>query len=350
MKSKKFEDLLERIPLDAKHEVTRFVTNLEDPNLFYDRIGEYTSVEELQSNYQKEMEDPFSRNVFLISPTGLGMGEVWIAWLVQGAIISGGGEHYDVSLNDKKYEVKAYNFTKHYRTKEWQLGKYSGPWRLGNAGAMSNFKFVENLLYNAEIAHRISDSEIDHPDVKKMKSLVEKMEKGSKYGMVGDFARGEVNQKKMRWMIEFINTAHLYVNRNKSNYNIVSFGSTTPGNPDVYYLVDEMNEDQLNGESFNIIRRVDMEDHSDPVVFDRMLVKSRYVRDGIKSMVDDINDGIAKVEEKYSGVEFMVFRKEELNITPRLKKIENRTKKGLLEAVGDVFNLSSASVRVKEQV
>ena len=111
-----------------------------------------------------------------------------------------------------------------------------------------------------------------------------------------------------------------------------------------------MTADQLDSGKFEIIRQVNMNDHNDPVVFDRILSKSKYIREGVKSMIDDINDDIKKVEEKYSGIQFVVFRKSQINITSTLKKIENRTKKGLLEAVGEVFNLSSASVRVKEEV
>lgn len=340
--------LLERVPLDAKKVISSFIEDLEDPNQFTSRIGSYSSMEELKENYLSEMQDEFSKKVFLLTAKGMGMGEIWSAWLIKDAILSGGGEHYDLTVGEKRYEIKAYNFAKHYKTKEWQLAKYSGPWRLGNAGAMSNFKFVENLLYNAEIAHKIQDSEIDHPDVKKMKSLVSKMEKGSKYQMIGDFARGEVSQKKMKLMIEFINTAHLYVNRSDTQYNIVTFASTTPGFADVNYLIKDKGSNELDG-SFEIIRKIDMEDHSDPFVFDRILTKSRYIREGVKAMIDDINRDIEKVEDKYSGIDFVVFRKEQMNITPNLKKIENRTKKGLKQAVGDVFNLSSASVRVKEQ-
>jgi hypothetical protein len=341
--------LLDRIPLDAKKQLESFLLDLSEPeiNEFVSKIGKYSSMREMRDDYNVEIQNKLSQEVFLLNAKGIGMGEIWCAWLIKDAVLSGGGEHYDVIVGSKKYEIKSYNFAKHYRTKEWQLAKYSGPWRLGNAGAMSNFKFVENLLYNANIAHLIQDSKIDHPDVKKMKSLVAKMEKGSKYQMIGDFARGEVNQKKMKWMIEFINTANLYVHRQTGKYNIVTFASTTPGYADVNYLVKDKDTDDLE-ESFEIIRKIDMEDHSDPVVFDRMLTKSKYVREGVKSMIDDINSDIERVEQKYEGVEFVVFRKDSVAITPNLKKINNRTKKGLLDAVGDVFNLSSASVRVKE--
>ena len=347
------EDLYSRIPQSAIWKLKGELGNFSEIELdyFYSKIGTYDSMEQLQKNYHEEISNPISQKIFLFDLKGIGAGEIWCAWLIKNAIISGGGESYDLTVGDNLYEIKAYNFFPHYKTKEKRLYKYNGPWRLGNAGAMTNFKFVDNLIKNAQIAHLVADTEIEHPDVKKMKYLIDKIERKSEtYGMVGDFARGEVSQEKMKWMIEFINTANLYVNRNKTEYDIVNFGSTTPGNPNVTYVVKEMTADQLDSGKFEIIRQVDMNDHNDPVVFDRILSKSKYIREGVKSMIDDINDDITKVEEKYSGIQFVVFRKSGINITDTLKKIENRTKKGLLEAVGEVFQLSSASVRVKEEV
>lgn len=350
---KQLEELYSRIPRSAmwklKGELGNF-TEIER-DYFMQKIGSYESMEELQQNYQDEITNPTSQKVFLMDLKGIGAGEIWCAWLVKGAIISGGSETYDITLGDLKYEVKAYNFGKHWKTKAWQLANYKGPWRLGNAGAMTNFTFVENLLYNAEVAHRIKDTTLDHPDILKMKKLIQNIEDHSKgHGMVGDFARGEVSQKKMRWMIEFINVANNYINRVHTEYDIVTFGSTTPGNPDIAYLIKEATPEQIAKGSFEIVRTVDMYDFNDQVAFDRTLIKSKYIREGVKSMIDDINNDLVKVEQKYSGVQFMVFRKNGIHITSNLQKIQNRTKKGLLDAVGEVFNLSSASVRVKEEI
>ena len=347
------EDLLYRIPHTAGLKLTEELNRLSADELeyFISKIGCYTSMEEVQQNYKDEIENPTSQKIFLLDMKGIGAGEIWCAWLIEGAVISGGGESYDLTVGKDLYEIKAYNFFPHYKTKEKRLYKYSGPWRLGNAGAMTNFTFVEHLLYNAELAHRVMDTNIDHPDVVKMKNLIQRIENQSKsHGMVGDFARGEVSGKKMKLMIEFINTANLYVNRNRTEYDIVTFGSTTPGNPDKSYVVKEMTADQLASGKFEIIREVDMRDHSDPVVFDRILSKSKYIREGVKAMIDDINLDLEGVEQKYSNIKFAVFRKSGINITNNLKKIENRTKKGLIESIGDVFALSSASIRVKEAV
>ena len=323
----------------------------EDQDWFLEKIGQYNTIEELQQNYLYEIGDKRSHRIFLIDVKGIGAGEVWCAWLVKDVVISGGSETFDLTHGDQRYEVKSYNFGKHWKTKEWQLVKYNGPWRLGNAGAMTNFTFVENLLYNAEIAHRMLSTTVDHPDINAMKKIIQKIEDHSKtHSMIGDFARGEVSQKKMKLMIEFINLANTYVNRTHTEYDIVTFGSTTPGNPDIAYVIEERTPEQIADGTFKIVRKVNMYDFNDQVALDRMLIKSKYIREGISAMIDDINNDFIKVEQKYSGVKFIVFRKDMINITERLQKIEERTLEGLLQSVGSIFNLSSASVRVKEKV
>lgn len=349
----KLEDLYSRIPQSAVWKLKGELGNFSQIELdyFHSKIGTYDSIEQLQQNYADEITNPISQKVFLFDVKGIGAGEIWCAWLVKDIQISGGSETFDLTHGDQKFEVKAYNFGKHWKTKKWQLVKYNGPWRLGNAGAMTNFSFVENLLYNAEIAHRMLTTTVDHPDIVKMKAIIQKIEDLSKgHGMIGDFARGEVSQKKMKLMIEFIDLANTYVNRTHTEYDIVTFGSTTPGNPDIAYVIEERTPEQIADGTFKIVRKVDMYDFNDQVALDRMLIKSKYIREGVESMIDDINNDLLKVEQKYSGVKFVVFRKDVINITDQLHKIEDRSMQGLLGAVGSLFNLSSASVRVKEAI
>jgi hypothetical protein len=338
---------------DAKSVINKFIAGLDSTELelFYQKMWSYKSITELQANYKEEIRDPFSQQVFLLEPKGIGAGEIWLSWLIKDVQLSGGGESYDIEFQQKLYEVKAYNFNKHHRTKKKQLATISSPWRLGNAGAMSNFKFVEHLLYNAEIAHKIANVETEDPEIIAMQSLIQKMESMSKkYGMVGDFARGEISGKKLNLMIDFIVLANKHVTKNKNNYDIITFSSTAPGNPDVSYLIKEQSAEDLANGKFEVIRKVDLHDLADPAALNRMLVRSLYIREGIELMVDHVNEGISKVEQKYAGIDFIVFRKEQMNITPKLAKIEERSLKALKSAIGNIFTVSSASVRVKEQI
>jgi hypothetical protein len=67
-------------------------------------------------------------------------------------------------------------------------------------------------------------------------------------------------------------------------------------------------------------------------------------------MIKDINNDICKVEDKYDDVSFIIFRKSGMYISSDLNKIKGNTLQDLKDAVGMVFNVSSASVRVREKV
>lgn len=346
----KLEGLLDRLPLDAKYEVNKFIATLQDPSEFYNRIGEYNSIEELQANYHKEMADPFSQSVFLINPKGLGMGEVWIAWLVKDAVISGGGESFDVLSNGVQYEAKAYNFFPHYKTKVLQLGKYEGVWRLGNAGAISNFKFMKHLCHAVDLAAELSNVDMkSSPELEKALKHIETIKQMSeKYGMSADFLRGEIGKKKMTLMFDVIHLLNLHVSQFKSDYDIVTFGSSGPGNPNIAFKIKPATPEQIAKGQIEIIEPVDEADISNPLMLRRMLVKSKYIREGVSALIQDINEDLDKVEAKYEGVNFIVFRKSGMNISKTIRRIEGTTIKDLKAAVGTVFNVSSASVRVRE--
>lgn len=346
------QNLLERLPLDATKKVIKFYEELSDELKvqFTERIGCYQSIQQLQENYHSEMEDQFSRDIFIIQPKGLGMGEVWIAWLVKDAVISGGGESFDVLSNGVKYEAKAYNFFPHYKTKVLQLGKYEGVWRLGNAGAMSNFTFMQHLIHVVDVCHELLINDIElYGDLKKAVTIIKRIEKQSKkYGMIGDFARGEISKKKMRMIIDVIDLLHKHVSKNQTDYNLVTFASPSPGNPNITYLIEPTTEDNIANGNYKMVGRIDLSDIKNPISLNRMLIKSKYIRNGVQAMINDINNDLNKVESKYEGVNFIIFRKSGMYISNQLKKIKGNTKQDLKDAVGTVFNVSSASVRVRE--
>jgi len=86
-----------------------------------------------------------------------------------------------------------------------------------------------------------------------------------------------------------------------------------------------------------------------------MLVKVDYIRSGLSTLIDDINDGLNNVMNKYKGVTWIVFRKSSMNVSSDIVRVPSASSneealKILNDAYGDIFNVSSASVRVKESL
>ena len=64
--------------------------------------------------------------------TGIGRGEIMIAWIFKGATISGGSQSYDISINGNKYEVK-------------ELGNAKAV-KVGTEGMISKFDFGREIV------------------------------------------------------------------------------------------------------------------------------------------------------------------------------------------------------------
>jgi predicted transcriptional regulator len=114
------------------------------------------------------------------------------------------------------------------------------------------------------------------------------------------------------------------------------------------FLIESTSEEAITKGEFKVIKPVDLSDISNPISLKRMLVKSNYIREGITEMIKDINNDISKVEDKYGDVNFVIFRKSGMYLSSSLNKIKGNTLQDLKDAVGTVFNVSSASVRVRE--
>jgi len=232
-----------------------------------------------------------------------------------------------------------------------QLGKYEGVWRLGNAGAMSNFTFVKHLTHAVDLISELYATPSAHiPELKEVLDIVGEIERLSpKYGMAADFSRGEVSKKKMRMMFKVIHMLNNYVAKHHGDYDIVTFAASTPGNPNMAFKIKPATAEEIAQGKIQIIEPINEYDISDPFILRRMLIKSKYLREGVSAIIADINEDLDLVEAKYEGVNFIIFRKSGMNITNKIRRIEGSTLKDLNEAVGAVFNLSSASVRVREK-
>jgi hypothetical protein len=179
----------------------------------------------------------------------------------------------------------------------------------------------------------------------------------SKYGTSADFKRGEISQAKFKAACDFIVSASNYIALgSQSDYNIVTFSSTSAGNPNLSYILPSgTTKDNIEKLDFKIGDAIDLNNLNSIVSIQRMLVKVDYIRSGLSTLIDDINDGLNNVMNKYKGVTWIVFRKSSMNVSSDIIRVPSASSneealKILNDAYGNIFNVSSASVRVKESV
>lgn len=315
----------------------------KDIDAFVEGLGKYQTIEALGSNFTKELAaSSFSNSLFTMDAKGIGQGELWIAWLVSGARVSGGGESFDITHNEsKQYEVKTYMNS-------------ASPFRLGNAGAASRFTWLRTLRHVAEISEeivKISSIKNIHSEIYDaavtMNSRAEKTP-------AGDFSRGEVSKDLMKSTLNFIDVVNTVLNSRTTGYDLIDIKSTSPGFPNVTLLIEPTSPSDIQAGKFKVIKQVDMGDVSGEEALFRMLTRNEYLRSGITALIRDINIGISEVESKYNKTTFVVFRKGAMNITTKLVKVTGSTSADLLEqygsAAGSVFQMSGALLRVRELV
>jgi len=306
---------------------------------FIEGLGKYSTIEELQPNYLQELgASTFSDRLFNLQPRGIGPGELWLAWLVHGVRVSGAGETFDITHNQtQRYEVKSYTDS-------------HSPFRLGNAGAASRFAWLRKMRQAAEIVEHI----IQLPELKELHARLyaaaEGVDSRGESSAVVDFSRGEISKRLMGSMLNFIRVAHSELANRNTNYDIIQVKSTSPGNPNLSFIIEPITESGIERGEFKIIKSVNMAQINTEEALYRMLAKNEYIRDGIEALVRDINTGIVEVERKYSGTQFVVFRKKSMTITSSLQKIQGAD---ILSQYGAgkraVVGMSGALLRVREK-
>lgn len=315
----------------------------KDIDNFVEGLGKYPTIEALGLNFSKELtSSPFSNSLFTMDAKGIGQGELWIAWLVSGARVSGGGESFDITHNEsKQYEVKTYMDT-------------ASPFRLGNAGAASRFEWLRKLRHVAEISEEI----VKIPSIKNIHAEIFDaavgMNSRAEKTPAGDFSRGEVSKELMKSTLNFIDVVNGVLNNRTTGYDLIDIKSTSPGFPNVTLLIEPASPADIQAGKFKVIKQVNMSDVSGEEALFRMLTKNEYLRSGVTTLIRDINIGISEVETKYNKMTFLVFRKDAMNLSSKLVKVSGSTSADVIAQYGSaadsVFSMSGALLRVREAV
>jgi hypothetical protein len=134
-KTTEFESFISLLPTDAFKGIdlvfNKILSTPQSTEEFFKRIYSLKSVKQITtSDYSKGI----GYDLFVAEPKGLGRGELFIAWLIKDAQISGGGESFDVQYGNEKFEVKDYSKDK------------SSSIRLGTKGKITRFEFWKEIV------------------------------------------------------------------------------------------------------------------------------------------------------------------------------------------------------------
>ena len=138
-----FNTFVKNLPGGASSSaMSTFLNSLKpnEQNEFVDLLYSKKSVSEISAN---DYSSGFGSRLYELEPKGIGKAELFLAVLLRNSKVSGGGESFDLSVGNKKYEIKDY-----------RRGK-SDPIRLGTKGKVTRFEFWKEIIKTLDVVNNL---------------------------------------------------------------------------------------------------------------------------------------------------------------------------------------------------
>ena len=339
--------------------VKDMIYNMKDNEAFVDGLSSITKLNDLKKQ-TPDKTTGIEKTIFDLEPSGVGRGELWLAWKMAGnpgdIQISGPGDSYDLemklsTLGPKNYEVKAYH--SHSNTTK--------PFRLGTHGILGRFEFWKNMFETSILIEKLGAAGEDFidPEDDSWKNLATKIEELNKGKLKLAISKGEIGASRVEKLLDFYEAAHKYVTtiEKPDTYNIVQIKSSIPGNPSKYYSIKPTKLADILGGKITIPKDAEMKDDTNKKRLTQRLISDPYVQNP-DQLKGDINIAIQQVSDEYSnmktnsgnGAGFLVFREDGIKINDKaeLQKIEKFPED--MKQPRNVVTLSGGRLYVKELV
>lgn len=133
-KTSQFESFINKLPGGESEPAIQDFINRLTPGEYEDLVKMLYSKTSIEEITKSEYDSGVASKLFALEPSGIGKAELFLAWVVANSKVSGGGESFDLRVNNKKYEVKDY-----------RKGESKGI-RLGTKGKVTRFVFWQEIL------------------------------------------------------------------------------------------------------------------------------------------------------------------------------------------------------------
>ena len=165
-KTKQLNDFVNKLPTSAKPNGQQLLTKLDANKEWREEfIKKLWTMDMSQLESKGIPSSEYSKSgsvgeyIFEIVPKGMGMGEIFLSWLIDGSAANGGGGSFDLTVNNTRYEVKDYRGE--------SVGKQypeNKPVRVGIGGAPGNFGFWDQIKKTVDLVKNLqNDIETQSP-------------------------------------------------------------------------------------------------------------------------------------------------------------------------------------------
>lgn len=253
-----------------------------------------TAPKDLKTNMYSNRNSVLGK-LFDQKPTGLGKGEALIAWLIKGAVIQGGGESYDVIINGKDtFEVKDYS-------------SGNSAIRAGVKSKVSNFEFWREIGDTLSRIDKLTGYSAGKPKFDISKYFSAEMTAASNYlmGRKGTIMSGECNLTDFKNLNKFYELASKVENTLQGYTNVILRG---PNSKPIELSIDLLEPTQVTGDTITF--HIAKGDQTGTYILAE-LKRLKYVRNP-KDLQADMQKAVDQI---HSGLVYIVFRKNTINIT-----------------------------------
>jgi hypothetical protein len=293
-----FEEFLAGMPGGTTNIMLQnFFDNMSDTEEaeFVKMLYSRTSVEQIdKSDYTEGV----GAKLYNLEPKGIGRGEIFLAALIKGAKVSGGGESFDLTVGSNRYEVKDYRVSD------------SSAIRLGTKGNVVRFPFWKQLIGTLELMEDLENfgafDDIDNEGVKEFaKYLRTKKKGGDRYSMI---PTGEFNKTDIKQFTAGYKALSDFAQTDAKGYTMITLRG--PNIKPKALTIDEIPADIKDKLTINVQSEAGLEN------LITRLRRIEYIR-----KPEQLEKDIQNTVDKTVGQEipFIVFRKNDIKITKDFK-------------------------------
>jgi hypothetical protein len=230
----------------------------------------------------------FGSRLYELEPKGIGKAELFLATLLRNSKVSGGGESFDLSIGNKKYEIKDYR------------SAGSAPIRLGTKGKVTRFEFWKEIIKTLDVVNNlVATGGVKYIQNESLKKLITDV-----YSRIDMISKGELNKDDIKKLKQLYVEFNALSQSNATGYTYVTFRG--PNIEPTSYVVDEVPANLKKNVTLNLKQK----GASESLIIE--LRRLKYVRNP-KEFEMDMQEAVNSIVG--NEIPFIVFRPDGPKIT-----------------------------------
>lgn len=296
-KSEEFNSFLKLLPTEADNITLQFLNSLQ-----LEQCKQFASLLYSQNGISEDalntvnFRSGVANDLFKLEPKGLGKGEILLATLINSARINGGGVSFDMTVNNRPYEIKDYTGGK---------GNAKSI-RLGTKASVTRFKFWDEIVTTLkridQLRGTVEDPKFDFHKYfnDSLLSAIAYLDERRAFILAGN-----LNMKDKQFLMQF------YREANELNSDIQGYTNVILRGPNATPIELSIEPLQKTPDGSIVIKPID-DGSQDITYINAEFRRLKYVRNP-DALETDLQEAVNTIIG--TDLQFIVFRKDRIRVT-----------------------------------